>query len=150
MRVIFFPHLRGLPHLSGVPHLHINRPLVETCPYKWYSLRLIFPRINGPIVSYANSVVCFRFKGPCAPFCCLNYFFLHTSSYEHLSLEFKSGYNMKTMQVFFAIVFFASKAFPGKCSRITKLRFQSFMILHQCAVDIDEGLHYSKNWFPLS
>ena len=24
----------------------------------------------------------------------------------------------------------------------------SFTILHQCAVHMDEGLDYSKNWFP--
>ena len=34
---------------------------------------------------------------------------------EHLSLELESVYNMKTMILFFAIVFFAFMASPGKC-----------------------------------
>jgi len=34
---------------------------------------------------------------------------------EHPSLELESGYNMKTMILFFAIVFFAFMASPGKC-----------------------------------
>ena len=34
---------------------------------------------------------------------------------EHLSLELESGYDMKTMILFFAIVFFAFMASPGKC-----------------------------------
>lgn len=42
-------------------------------------------------------------------------FFFKQASCEHLSLECEGGYNRKTMHVFFAIVFFASNAFPGKC-----------------------------------
>ena len=34
---------------------------------------------------------------------------------EHLSLELESGYDMKTMILFFAVVFFAFMASPGKC-----------------------------------
>ena len=33
------------------PFIRAVLVLDKTCSYKWYSSRLIFPRINGPIVS---------------------------------------------------------------------------------------------------
>lgn len=66
---------------------------------------------------------------------------------EHLSLELESGYNMKTMILFFVIVFFAFIACPGKC----RLPNSANWVLQFCIIvqyTWMRGLITRKNWFP--